>query len=765
MPTAPGPGIGTATDGPTDSGGDDGDTASGGGTGDDGSGDDDAGLFDVPPPDDNGEACDGFDNNGNGQVDELCACEPGTTQSCFAGLPEDLIECRATTQQCETLGGSESVSNWGVCAGLCDESTLTLDDPAVFRVLGAQANDGFSLVDRAGTGDINGDGELDMLGAAIRGDGASPDAGVAYGIYGGPCLQGTTLDLATAPLDGGLDADLQGGIVVDNASTFEGQGSPPVTNAMLVDANGDGLADVLTTLNNHALGLAFGSTSPAGLIDINLPDGVVASTLTGGGGNWAARWGLGSTDYDGDGHDDAFMPSVNQWPTCPCNPTDGVSVWWGRSSWEETQGRDAMIQVGMGTVGHASQTHHSVVGGAGDFNNDGFLDITAGHGAANDGEDLPFRAFAFFGRPDRGLPSSMVAVDGTTGFYLGGGPARGPQPNHQYGDFDGDGIDDLLAYASQGGARVYLVYGRSGPFPATLDASALGSDGLIIEHLGDEGFPSFLPGDRMGFGDIDGDGYDDIVLSSVGGGVLIVWGRAGATGVLPAVAESDITVIEGNEEQTAVGPIAIEDVDGDGLGDLIVGLPYATTDNGSGSGMGIVKFGSCLAELHNPGLLRGQDGSDQIEGGAAGDSIAAGRGDDQIIGNGGPDVLYGGAGDDALVVSSPHFLRADGGAGWDTLVLEGEMQLDLRTLGRRAVTHIEAFVLGAGAQTLAMHQGEVSSASPTSNRIEVDGDAADSVLLAGPWTVGPTVDGRVEYHHGALVVAVDTDVSVVVQPG
>ena len=765
MPSPMGPGIGSATDGPMGADdGDDGESTSGGGSVDDDGSEDDAGLFDVPPPDDVGEPCDGFDNNGNGQVDELCACEPGSTQSCFAGLPEDLIECRATTQDCETLGGSESVSNWGACAGLCDASTLMLDDPAVFRVLGAQAGDEFSLVDRAGSGDINGDGELDLLGAAVRGDGVSPDAGVAYGIYGGPCLQGSTLDLATNPLDGSLDAELQGGVVFDNATAFEGQSSPPVTNAMLADANGDGLADIVATLNSHSVGVGFGSMAPTGLIDANAPDGVLAAALTGGGGNWAARWGLGATDYDGDGYDDAFMPSLNAWTTCPCNPTDGISVWWGREAWEATQGRDAVVQIGLGTVGLASQTHHSVVGGAGDFDNDGFLDITAGHGAANDGQQLPYRAFAFFGGPDRALPSSMVAVDGTSGFYLGGGPGRGPQPNHQYGDFDGDGIDDLLAYALNGGARVYLVYGRPGPFPATLDANTLGTDGLIIEHQGAEDMPSFNPGQHLGFGDIDGDGYDDIVLPSSAGGVLIVWGRAGTTGELPIAADSDITVIEGNEELPSVGRIAVEDVDGDGLGDLVVGLPQASTDNGAGSGMGIVKFGSCLAELHNPGLVRGYDGSDQLEGGVAGDSIAAGRGDDLVLGGGGPDVLYGGAGDDTLVVSSADFVRADGGAGRDTLTLEGAMQLDLRTLGRRALTHIEAIELGDGAQTLSMHQGEVSSASPTSNRLDIDGDAADTVQLAGPWTLGPTVDGRVEYHHGALVVAVDTDVTVVLLP-
>jgi hypothetical protein len=75
-----------------------------------------------------GERCgDGIDNNGNGAVDEGCACDVGATQPCYPGpvASRGIGLCRDGTQPCVPAG---EFSHWGACvdfvlpAGeLCDD--------------------------------------------------------------------------------------------------------------------------------------------------------------------------------------------------------------------------------------------------------------------------------------------------------------------------------------------------------------------------------------------------------------------------------------------------------------------------------------------------------------------------------------------------------------------------------------------------------------------------------------------------------------------
>jgi hypothetical protein len=75
-----------------------------------------------PDPKSAFEACgDGLDNDGDGKVDESCACAPGAEQACYAGpaATRGVGACKDGVQRCAASldGGGVEFSSWGSCEG------------------------------------------------------------------------------------------------------------------------------------------------------------------------------------------------------------------------------------------------------------------------------------------------------------------------------------------------------------------------------------------------------------------------------------------------------------------------------------------------------------------------------------------------------------------------------------------------------------------------------------------------------------------------
>lgn len=90
------------------------------------------------------------------------------------------------------------------------------------------------------------------------------------------------------------------------------------------------------------------------------------------------------------------------------------------------------------------------------------------------------------------------------------------------GDINGDGIDDLLIGAYRGEnnggldtGEVYVIFGAAGATHTNIDLSALAStDGFRI--TGDADYDRFGRS-VAGGGDVNGDGFDDILIGASGG--------------------------------------------------------------------------------------------------------------------------------------------------------------------------------------------------------------------------------------------------------
>ncbi|MBC7987318.1 MAG: FG-GAP repeat protein [Sphingomonadaceae bacterium] len=301
------------------------------------------------------------------------------------------------------------------------------------------------------------------------------------------------------------------------------------------------------------------------------------------------------------------------------------------------------------------------VASAGDVNGDGFDDIIIGAFGADSGAGESYIVFGKAG----GFAASLdpASLDGSNGFRLDGIDA-GDYSGFSVasaGDVNGDGFDDVIIGAyladpvglSEG--ESYVVFGRAGGFGATLDLASLdGSNGFRLDGIDviDDSGRSVSSA-----GDVNGDGFDDILIGARGGDpggdsyageTYVVFGSGAAFAAAIDLASLDGTNgfrIDGIDsgDQSGRSVASAGDVNGDGFDDLIIGAYRAYPNGDAFAGESYVVFGSGagfaasidLAGLDGANGFR-LDGIDPLD--RSGRSVAS-AGD--VNGDGFDDVIVG----------------------------------------------------------------------------------------------------------------------------
>lgn len=474
----------------------------------------------------------------------------------------------------------------------------------------------------ASAGDVNGDGFDDILAGAPFYDGGNADEGRVLLFLGGPTGLATKVSWAAK----GNQENAHFGYALAGAG----------------DVNGDGFADVVVGaphfdsmgVDSGRVSLFLGSRTGLGEHPAWSADGEQAEAYFG-----ASVAGVG--DIDGDRLADVAVgaPGAGQERFLEgraylfLGAADGLSR---SAAW-----------TGVGKKEHAHFGHS--VAGAGDVDGDGYADLVIGAPYCARGDGRDGRAFLYRGGKGGASREPLWIGEGGQTAALFGISVAGA------GDVNRDGYSDIVVGAScfDGGevneGRAYLFLGGAdGPSPEP-QWSVESDRGAA--HFG---------WSVAGAGDVNGDGYADVVigardfpaLGSGGGRATMYHGTP--HGLAPRPAWS----MDGSQPGGHLGwsVASAGDVNGDGNSDVVVGEPFADLD-GEGVGCVHVLFGTPtgMAVVSHWAFEGGQDGAE------LGTSLA-GVGD--VNGDGFDDLLVGAPGFDAGETDEGRaflFLGSEGG--------------------------------------------------------------------------------------------------------
>jgi len=388
-------------------------------------------------------------------------------------------------------------------------------------------------------------------------------------------------------------------IVASDPGQDDGQYGWSVSGAG--DVNDDGFSDVLVGAKEYDLS---GDDEGVAYVYLGSDGGIVPAFAGRLSASDHATWDQfgdgtsGAGDTNGDGFDDVVVGAFGD--DFLGDRAGSAYIFLGSA-----QGVDLATEIKLVASDREElDSFGDAVSGAGDLDSDGYDDIVVAAQWDDDNGSNAGAIYIFYGGAfgvDPASETKLVALDGSSNAWYGYSVAGA-------GDVDGDGYDDLIVgaalWAEDEAGAAYLYFGGPSGVHALTEVKITASDGFADNYFGAA---------VDGAGDVNGDGYDDVIVGAnrddwngfITGAAYIYLGGPGG---IDLTSETKLMAFDGEADDSYGTSVAgTGDINLDGYADVIVGAPGDDNDNGADAGAAYVYLGgptgieaAAVTKLLNP---------------------------------------------------------------------------------------------------------------------------------------------------------------------